>query len=122
LQGGGVIPRRATSDERGEPRHVVAQTRDVTEAKELKERLVHLAEGDPQTGLYNGRRFEAELDRQVGLSRHYGDHAALMQLDLDHFKYLNDSLGHAVGDQVIKHFSSLLSGRLRRTDLLARHT
>lgn len=106
--------------ERGEPRYIIAQTRDVTEAKELKEHLVHLAERDPLTGLYNRRRFEAELERQVGLSRRYGDHAALMLLDLDHFKYLNDSLGHAVGDQVIKHFSSLLSGRLRRTDLLAR--
>ena len=107
-------------DEAGEPQYIVAQTRDVTEQKQLKERLQHIADHDPLTGLFSRLRFEAELERQVRLSRRYGDCAALLLLDLDHFKYVNDSLGHTVGDRVIAHVGALLSDRLRDTDIVAR--
>ncbi len=108
------------SDERGSPQHFITQVQDITERKMFQERLVHLAEHDPLTDLYNRRRFEAELERQVELCRRYGDPAALIMLDLDHFKYLNDSLGHTVGDAIIKHAGQVLAARLRSSDVLAR--
>jgi diguanylate cyclase (GGDEF)-like protein/PAS domain S-box-containing protein len=108
-------------DERGAPQHFVAQIQDVTERMGFQERLAHLADHDTLTDLYNRRRFEAELERQVTLAQRYEeDGAALVMLDLDHFKYVNDSLGHRVGDRVIAHVGALLSERLRSTDIVAR--
>ena len=107
-------------DTQGELQHLIMQIRDVTERKRLEARLVHLADHDPLTELYNRRRFEVELDSQLRLARRYGDTAALLMLDLDHFKYVNDSLGHTVGDRVIAHVGALLPHRLRDTDVVAR--
>ena len=107
-------------DENDEPQYIVTQTRDITERVRLERSLAHLADHDPLTELFNRRRFESELGRQVRLSRRYGDCAALLMLDLDHFKYVNDSLGHTVGDRVIGHVAKLLAGRLRDVDILAR--
>jgi diguanylate cyclase (GGDEF)-like protein/PAS domain S-box-containing protein len=108
------------SDEHGRPQHFVSQTQDITERHELQERLAYLADHDPLTDLYNRRRFESELEQQVALCRRYGDTAALLMLDLDHFKFVNDALGHRVGDGVIRHLTALLQARLRGSDILAR--
>ena len=75
-------------DQAGRPLHFVSQTQDVTERREFEQRLSYLADHDSLTELYNRRRFESELERQVALSRRYGEQAALVVLDLDHFKYL----------------------------------
>ena len=91
----------AIRDESGAVRHFVAQTQDITERRSFQERLRFQAEHDPLTNLYNRRRFEAELSRQVQLSRRHGETASLVMLDIDHFKYINDSLGHSIGDRVI---------------------
>ncbi len=107
-------------DEAGAPQYIVTKTSDISEQKQLRESLLHLADHDPLTNLYSRRRFESELERQVLRSRRYGDSAALLMLDLDHFKYVNDSLGHTVGDSVIAHVGSLLSGALRESDIVAR--
>jgi diguanylate cyclase (GGDEF)-like protein/PAS domain S-box-containing protein len=108
-------------DEHGSPQHFVTQIQDITERRSFQERLAHLANHDPLTDLYNRRRFEAELERQVTLAQRYDqDAAALVILDLDHFKYVNDSLGHHVGDRVIAHIAALLSERLRSGDIVAR--
>ncbi|MGP0048567.1 MAG: PAS domain S-box protein [Solirubrobacteraceae bacterium] len=106
-------------DERGSPQHFVTQTQDITERKKLQERLAYLAEHDSLTELYNRRRFESELLRQMSRSQRYRETAAVLVLDLDHFKYLNDSLGHHVGDGVIAHAGQLLAKRLRASDVLA---
>ena len=104
----------------GAPQQIVSHIQDITERKQFQERLCYLADHDSLTDLYNRRRFESELERHVSLSRRYGDGAALMMLDLDHFKYVNDALGHHVGDQVIAHVGQLLANRLRSSDILAR--
>jgi len=93
---------------------------DITERKRFEGQLRHLADHDPLTGLLNRRRFDEELDRELITARRYGTGGAVLVLDLDNFKYVNDSLGHAAGDELIKSIGRLLAARLRESDVLAR--
>ena len=97
-----------------------AAIRDVTERKRLERNLRHLAEHDPLTDLLNRRRFEQELERQVALARRYGHSGALLSIDLDGFKAVNDTHGHSTGDEVLRRAADVVSGRLRATDIAAR--
>jgi diguanylate cyclase (GGDEF)-like protein/PAS domain S-box-containing protein len=94
--------------------------RDVTERRRFESDLQHLADHDPLTGLFNRRRFEEELEREVARAARYGESGAVLVLDLDNFKYVNDTLGHHGGDQIIAGAARLLRERLRSTDLVAR--
>jgi diguanylate cyclase (GGDEF)-like protein len=78
------------------------------------------ASQDPLTGLKNRRRFEEDLHRELAISRRAGTTGALLSLDLDNFKQVNDTLGHPVGDRVIEEIAGVLGGRTRETDVLAR--
>jgi diguanylate cyclase (GGDEF)-like protein len=82
--------------------------------------LQRQASQDPLTGLKNRRRFEEDLRTELARSRRDGTTGALMTLDLDNFKQVNDTLGHPVGDRVIEEIAGVLGGRTRETDLLAR--
>lgn len=104
----------------GEPLHYIAQLQDISERKQLEERLRHLADHDPLTGLRNRRLFDADLELQVARSRRYGEVAGLIVLDLDAFKAVNDSHGHKAGDDTLKAVAHALRRRLRGTDLVAR--
>jgi diguanylate cyclase (GGDEF)-like protein/PAS domain S-box-containing protein len=104
----------------GSPDYFIAQIEDVTERKRTLDQLQHLADHDPLTGLLNRRRLENELARQVALSERYGHRACLVLLDLDDFKATNDSLGHGVGDELLKNIAEILRSRVRRSDLVAR--
>jgi len=104
----------------GTPRHFLAQIQDITDRKRYEDRLQDLADRDSLTGLLNRRSFSRELDSQAALVARYGAEGALLMLDLDHFKYINDTLGHQVGDEIIVRASELLRGRLRESDVLAR--
>jgi diguanylate cyclase (GGDEF)-like protein/PAS domain S-box-containing protein len=104
----------------GRPLHMITMIEDVTDRREYEHKLRHMADHDPLTGLLNRRRFEEEVDRQVAHSERYGGGGAVLMLDLDHFKYTNDSLGHRAGDELIVAVAKLLSGALRETDTLAR--
>ena len=79
-----------------------------------------LARTDALTGVANFRWFEEEAQRAMYSSRRYGGPLSLAYLDLDGFKEVNDSLGHAAGDEVLKTFASTLRATLRPTDLVAR--
>ncbi len=107
-------------DADGEPLHFLDQIQDVTERRRFERELRHLADHDPLTGLFNRRRFEQELDRHVAEVARYGPRGALLVLDLDHFKYVNDALGHHAGDELILAVAALLQNRLRGTDTIAR--
>ena len=107
-------------DADGHPLHCITQTEDISERKRLEAALRHLADHDPLTDVWNRRRFQAELQYQVDRCQRYGESAALLLIDLDRFKTINDTHGHAAGDQVLKTVAGQLGGRLRSTDLIAR--
>ena len=107
-------------DDSGEPLYFIAQVQDITERRQFEAKLSHLADHDALTGLFNRRRLEHELDRQVAYTERYQAGAALLMLDLDNFKYVNDTLGHAMGDELIVRVANALRQRLRDTDVIAR--
>jgi diguanylate cyclase (GGDEF)-like protein/PAS domain S-box-containing protein len=104
----------------GEPLHFLAQVADITERKRFEGQLQYLADHDALTGMLNRRRFEQELGRELARSNRYGSGGAVLAIDLDHFKYVNDTLGHSVGDELITRVGSIFRERLRATDVIAR--
>jgi diguanylate cyclase (GGDEF)-like protein/PAS domain S-box-containing protein len=93
---------------------------DITERKEMKAELRELAERDPLTGLLNRRRLVPELARVLRYAANYGHHGAVLVLDVDQFKVINDTAGHAAGDSVLRSVADVLRGRTRDSDLTAR--
>jgi diguanylate cyclase (GGDEF)-like protein/PAS domain S-box-containing protein len=93
---------------------------DVSDRRRYLDRLTHLADHDVLTGLANRRRFDTELQRHLERCRRHGPTGALLLLDLDNFKQVNDSLGHNVGDQLLVTIAGLLRRSIRSTDLVAR--
>jgi diguanylate cyclase (GGDEF)-like protein/PAS domain S-box-containing protein len=108
------------TDEEGAPRRFLVQVQDITHRRHYEENLHYLATHDPLTGLHNRASFANQIDGHADLVRRYGSDGALLLLDLDHFKYINDTLGHAAGDQLIARVATVLGERLRDTDVLAR--
>ena len=106
--------------EHGRPAGAVLTFNDVTERKRFEAQLQYLADHDPITGLFNRRRFEQELRRQLAYDARYGSGGAVLALDLDNFKYVNDTLGHKAGDEVITRVARNIRDRIRETDTLAR--
>jgi diguanylate cyclase (GGDEF)-like protein/PAS domain S-box-containing protein len=111
----------------GEVTYMVGTGIDATDARQLEvertaaeARLRHMADHDALTGLHNRRRFEEELDRHIARGRRYGMSGALLLIDLDDFKRVNDSFGHRAGDSVLTAVAVVLRHRLRESDMLAR--
>jgi diguanylate cyclase (GGDEF)-like protein len=102
------------------PAAVVLTFRDVTERRDYEAELHRLAEVDELTGLPNRRAFLAVLADHLASRRREDARGALLVLDLDRFKELNDTLGHAVGDRVLVHAARAMEERLRATDYLGR--
>ncbi len=94
--------------------------RDISERRRGEEQLAYLAYHDPLTGLPNRLMVEQELDLALARARRSGGAAALMFVDLDEFKEVNDRLGHAAGDRLLSAVAARLRGVLRATDVLAR--
>ncbi len=99
----------------------IALVSNISERKALMENLRKLAEHDGLTGLYNRTYFHGELERVVErVHRSEVVNCALLYIDLDHFKYVNDTLGHAAGDKLLIEVASILNRRARKSDLVAR--
>gem|GEM_PF-5828134 len=93
---------------------------DVTDRMQLESELRHMAFHDPLTGAHNRRSFMQALAQEAHRVQRTGEHAALLMLDIDHFKRVNDTFGHDAGDDVLKHLVTTLQAVLRRLDLLGR--
>jgi diguanylate cyclase (GGDEF)-like protein/PAS domain S-box-containing protein len=99
----------------------IALVSNISERKALMEHLRRLAEHDGLTGLYNRTYFQGELERLVDrVRRSEVSNCALLYIDLDHFKYVNDTLGHAAGDKLLIEVANILNRRARKSDLVAR--
>lgn len=104
----------------GEALGYVVVFRDVTEARQLQHHIMHQATHDPLTGLVNRYEFERRLDQLLQETREFDSQHALCYLDLDQFKLVNDTCGHAAGDQLLRQLSVALRARIRAGDTLAR--
>lgn len=91
------------------------------ELLELNTRLEQLSTADPLTGLKNRRAFETSLTLETALAPHYRQPLSLLLLDVDHFKRINDSFGHTVGDAVLIQIAQFLRQNARESDLVARY-
>jgi diguanylate cyclase (GGDEF)-like protein len=118
--------RRIVGDD-GSVMGAVLVYRDVTEMVSMheqlrreRERLAHLAEHDELTGLYNRRVFERRLEEQVAMAERYGPTGALLMIDMDDLKHVNDAYGHPAGDAMILAVAKAMRARLRETDVLCR--
>ena len=103
-----------------QPEAVVFTFRDITDRRDYEAELHRLAEVDELTGLPNRRAFLAVLAEHLASRRREDSRGALLVLDLDRFKELNDTLGHAVGDRVLVQAARAMEERLRSTDCLGR--
>jgi diguanylate cyclase (GGDEF)-like protein/PAS domain S-box-containing protein len=110
----------AVRDARGRTVQFLAVMSDITPVKAVQERLDHLAHHDPLTGLPNRLHFMAALERLLAHADREKTNVALLFVDLDHFKAVNDSFGHAVGDQLLIEVGRRLLEAVRSEDLVAR--
>ena len=101
-------------------RDVIVQIEDVTERNRLQRELHDLADLDPLTGLFNRRRFERELAGELGCVQDGDKGGAVILIDLDGFKAINDTLGHQAGDEMLIAAAQALTDGVRDTDAVGR--
>lgn len=94
---------------------------DVTSLEHEKERINKLAITDSLTEIFNRKKFNDELERELERSLHYRQHLSLIIFDIDHFKRVNDEFGHPVGDVVLQEISRVVRHGIRRSDVFARY-
>ncbi len=102
------------------PKYVVAVGMIMLLLEDQLEYNKYLALHDELTGLPNRRLFQDRLDSAIERARRSGSHVALLLIDLDNFKQVNDTAGHHAGDELLKHVGNLFTGRVRRSDTVAR--
>ncbi|HHT9130115.1 MAG TPA: putative bifunctional diguanylate cyclase/phosphodiesterase, partial [Candidatus Brocadiaceae bacterium] len=100
--------------------HFVGLSEDITERKKNEERLIFLAEHDPLTHLHNRRYFVEQLENWIAQMKRREESGVLILVDLDNFKYVNDTLGHQEGDMLLIKIAEVLRKQVRETDVVAR--
>ena len=99
---------------------LIVQVQDISQRKHFVGQLEYFVDHDALTCLYNRRRFVIDVDRQLAYDRRHGGTGAVLMLDLDNFKEINDQYGHAAGDAMLIAVAEALSGASRETDRVAR--
>ncbi|MDQ5879949.1 MAG: hypothetical protein QG638_2686 [Pseudomonadota bacterium] len=110
----------AVQDMQGKLTHYVAIFSDISERKEAQERIEYLARHDPLTGLPNRTLLADRLEQALAHADRTQTQVALLFLDLDRFKTINDSLGHPVGDALLQEITTRLKSSVRETDTISR--
>jgi diguanylate cyclase (GGDEF)-like protein/PAS domain S-box-containing protein len=110
----------ALSDDANQPTGYLAMAHDVSARSEAEQQLQHQAQHDALTGLPNRNMVQEQLKSALALCERNGSHLALMFLDMDRFKKINDTLGHHVGDSVIVEVAQRLRQAMRTSDIVAR--
>jgi diguanylate cyclase (GGDEF)-like protein/PAS domain S-box-containing protein len=106
--------------EKGEPAYFVVQAQNITMQKKAEERLRHMAYHDPLTGLANRNKLEQFITQLLAQSRRHQESFAILFIDLDRFKNINDTIGHEAGDLLLQIVADRLKATIRNTDLVAR--
>lgn len=123
---GSIFPVRLVSDvvvdDEGIPIGVVTACEDITERKRAEETIMHMAYFDDLTGLPNRLLFNDRLTLSLYDAQRYKKLLAIIFLDLDRFKNINDTLGHPIGDLLLKAVAERLTGTLREADTVSRHS
>lgn len=109
------------NDRDGRIQGAVIVFRDVIVSRDRRLQMLHMAEHDALTDLPNRLLFNDRLARTIALARRYQRHAAVLFVDCDHFKHINDTLGHAAGDEVLREISARLRASVRASDTVSRH-
>ncbi len=104
-----------------ERKRIFSTVRDTTARKRMEEELLQLATTDPLTGTSNRRHFIERATSELTRARRYGSHMAVLMLDADYFKEVNDTYGHSVGDEVLKRLVDCCHQELRETDIFGRY-
>jgi diguanylate cyclase (GGDEF)-like protein/PAS domain S-box-containing protein len=121
---GEIFPQWSTvsvlRDDAGNVTHYIAVFLDITERKMEEERIQYLANYDVLSGLPNRYLLNDRLDQALNLAQRHQTKLAVLFIDLDHFKNINDSLGHDIGDELLKAVAQRLKACLRRSDTIAR--
>lgn len=110
----------SVTNEQGSITHYVGIFSDISELKDTEKKLERLAYHDPLTNLPNRSMLNALLQMKIGKAAREGNRVALLFIDLDRFKYVNDTLGHSMGDLLLKEISTRLKNCIRQADLVAR--
>ena len=111
--------RLAIRDQNGEVRYIINVVDDITDQRRADEKIAHLAHYDALTDLPNRVLFREQVERELQRTQR-GEEFALLYIDIDEFKGINDSLGHHVGDELLKFVAARLKSCIRETDLVAR--
>ncbi|HEX4956246.1 MAG TPA: diguanylate cyclase [Thermoanaerobaculia bacterium] len=115
-----LMYRNRLVESEGLPPHVIGSAIDVTDRRRREERLADLALRDPLTGVANRALFQDRLHQALERARRYGHRVALVYLDLDNLKQINDRRGHTAGDAVLRQVAGRLEAQVRRVDTVAR--